>query len=69
MTQQDVRRVPAPLLSAKEVAAQLGVAERTVTRLFRRKAIRAFPINGPGSPWRTTQEAVEQYIARKMEGE
>lgn len=48
------------LLSAKEVAARLGVCERTAIRLMQSGAIRGFQVGG--KLWRTRPEIVDAYI-------
>lgn len=53
------------LLCAKQVAAQLGVAERTATRLLRDGEIVAFKV-GKTKLWRTTAQQVADYIARSL---
>ena len=56
----------ATYLNAKHVARQLGVSERTVTRLLRAGHLPAFRLGT--KLWRTTQTAVDEYVKEGQYG-
>jgi excisionase family DNA binding protein len=53
------------ILVTKEVAVRLRCSERTACRLFQRHEIAAFQLT-PGGDWRTTDEELTRYLARKL---
>jgi excisionase family DNA binding protein len=53
------------ILVTKEVAVRLRCSERTACRLFQRREIAAFQLT-PGGDWRTTDEELTRYLARKL---
>jgi excisionase family DNA binding protein len=53
------------VLCAKQVAARLGVSERSAAKLLRRGEIQGFKLGG--RVWRTTEEAVLEYLRRELE--
>ena len=52
------------LLCVKEVAARLGVADKTCAKLLRTGQLDGFKLSG--KYWRTTEVHVQAYVARKL---